>query len=277
MLFQIRFDVASGSLTAGLVRSYAGMHLAGKAIYGLEVVTQQLVKGRRLSPVQLSMVDDWVLIFARDHIVRLASLQRGVLKIEVQMLGIEGSRYPVMGTMSPDGSYVACGSETGELCIWNAVDGKQVPTSSVPQVRLAGPMMHVVWSEKHHLIACCALDDQAPPLLVFTGGDPNASSMQVLTPPKVASVAELPHRPPPLKDALKDEPILTTTGGITPSLAADHKWASQWINADENPRSALAIDEKRRMKENILLSILDRKTSHENESYFASRGLPGGL
>eukprot|EP00930_Biecheleria_cincta_P076237 TRINITY_DN63452_c0_g1_i1.p1 TRINITY_DN63452_c0_g1~~TRINITY_DN63452_c0_g1_i1.p1 ORF type:complete len:884 (-),score=123.55 TRINITY_DN63452_c0_g1_i1:135-2786(-) len=271
MLFQIRADVATGGLTAGLVRSYAGMDLAGKAIYGLEVVTQQLVKGGRLSPVQLAMVDDWVLVFSRDHIVRLASLQRGVLKIELQMLGIEGSRYPVMGTMSPDGSYVACGSETGELCVWNAMDGKQVPAGSVPQVRLAGPMMHVVWSEKHHLVACCALDDQAPPLLVFTGGDPNVSSLQVLT------GGELPHRPPPLKDAPKEEPLLVTTGGILTSIAAEHKWASQWINADENPRSAIAIDEKRRMKENILLSILDKKSSQEAESHFASRGLPGGL
>lgn len=277
MLFQIRSDATTGGLTAGLVRSYAGLDLAGKAIHGLEVVTQQLVKGRRLSSVQLSMVDDWVLIFSRDHIVRLASLQRGVLKIELQMLGTEGGRYPVRGSMSPDGSYVACGSETGELCVWNAVDGKQVPADSVPQVRLAGPMMHVVWSEKHHLIACCALDDQAPPLLVFVGGDPNASSMDVLTPPKTASVGELPHRPPPLKDALYEEPSLVTTGGINPSIAAEHKWASQWINADENPRSAIAIDEKRRMKENILLSILDKKSSQEAESYFASRGLPGGL
>ena len=34
---------------------------------------------------QASMSDDWALLFARDHTIRLASLQRGVLKVEQKM------------------------------------------------------------------------------------------------------------------------------------------------------------------------------------------------
>mmetsp|Transcript_20137 Transcript_20137/g.35744 ORF Transcript_20137/g.35744 Transcript_20137/m.35744 type:complete len:857 (+) Transcript_20137:93-2663(+) len=275
MLFQVRFDASPdagrGGLHASMVRSYASQELAGKAIYGLEVVTQQLVQGRRLSSVQLSMVDDWVLLFARDHIVRLASLQRGVLKVELQMLGIQCGSFPVHGTISPDGAYVACGSETGELCIWGAVDGKPLPPSSVPQVRLAGPMMDVVWSERHHLLGCCALDDEAPPLLFFVGGNPEA-----LPAPTMTRGVEIPHRPAPLRDAPREESM--NASSISPAVAADHKWAHQWIDADHNPRSAITMEEKRRMKENILLRILDKKGADDVENHFASvRALPGGL
>jgi len=277
MLFQVRFDASPeagrGGLHASMVRSYASQELAGKAIYGLEVVTQQLVQGKRLSSVQLSMVDDWVLLFSRDHVVRLASLQRGVLKVELQMLGIECSSFPVHGTMSPDGAYVACGSETGELCMWNAIDGKPLPPSSVPQVQLAGPMMDVVWSERHHLFGCCALDDEAPPLLFFVGGDPNAVPAAATT---RGVVPELPHRPAPLRDAPREESL--NTSSISPAVAADHKWAGQWIDADHNPRSAITMEEKRRMKENILLRILDKKGADDVENHFAStRAIPGGL
>ena len=38
--------------------------------------------------------------------------------------------------------------------------------------------MDVVWSERHHLVACCAMDENALPLLAFVGGEENA-------PPKV--------------------------------------------------------------------------------------------
>mmetsp|Transcript_13603 Transcript_13603/g.21646 ORF Transcript_13603/g.21646 Transcript_13603/m.21646 type:complete len:918 (+) Transcript_13603:122-2875(+) len=280
MLFQVRFDAAleagRGGVRATLVRSYAAPELSGTPIYGMEVVTQQLVRGRRLGTVQLSMVDDWALLFSRDHIVRLASLQRGVLKIELEMSGLECGSYPVMGAMSPDGAYVASGSETGELLMWSAADGSQLPAASVPQVRLAGPMMDVVWSERHHLVACCALDEQAPPLLVFVGGDPDAQPPT--TPPRRRNVAELPHRPAPLCDAPREELAFAFPSSITPAATTNNKWASQWLNADENPRSAITLDEKRRMKENILLQLLDRKGTEDMENHFASvRALPGGM
>eukprot|EP00931_Biecheleriopsis_adriatica_P053857 TRINITY_DN31622_c0_g1_i1.p1 TRINITY_DN31622_c0_g1~~TRINITY_DN31622_c0_g1_i1.p1 ORF type:complete len:907 (-),score=180.09 TRINITY_DN31622_c0_g1_i1:24-2744(-) len=274
MLFQVRYDATAG-IHADLVRSYAGTDLAGTAIFGLEVVTQQLVQGRRVSSVQVSMVDDWVLLFARDHFVRLCSLQRGVLKVELKLSGIECGSYPVRGCMSPDAAYIACGSETGELFVWGTADGKQVKAPSVPQVRLAGPMMDIVWSEKQHLIACCALDDQAPPLLVFVGGDTEAPLSPAVVETEPAEL--LPLRPPPLRESRQDTSL--NASSISPAIDADHqKWASQWINADSNPRSALTMEEKRRMKENILLRILDKKGDDDMQNQFGStRALPGGL
>ena len=56
------------------------------------------------------------------------------------------------------------------------------------QVRLAGPLMDVVWSERHHLVACCAMDENALPLLAFVGGEENA-------PPKVPQEKAPPWRP----------------------------------------------------------------------------------
>ena len=98
-------------------------------------------------------------------VIRLVSLQRGVLKVEQKMLGIQCGNYSVRGTMSPDGAYVVCGSETGELLFWK--DGQPLPAPM--HVRLAGPLMDVVWSDLHHLVACCAMDENALPLLAFVG------------------------------------------------------------------------------------------------------------
>ncbi|CAJ1420284.1 unnamed protein product [Effrenium voratum] len=117
MLFQIRYDASAG-VTASRVRTYAGSDLLGAAIYSLEIVTMQLLQGKRISSVQLSMADDWALVFSRDHVIRLVSLQRGVLKVEQKMVGITCSSYPVKGVMSPDGAFVVSGSESGELLFW---------------------------------------------------------------------------------------------------------------------------------------------------------------
>lgn len=50
------------------MRTYAGSEMLGTAIYDLELVTQQLLDGKRISSVQLSMADDWALVFSRDHV-----------------------------------------------------------------------------------------------------------------------------------------------------------------------------------------------------------------
>eukprot|EP00933_Yihiella_yeosuensis_P027042 TRINITY_DN20975_c3_g1_i2.p1 TRINITY_DN20975_c3_g1~~TRINITY_DN20975_c3_g1_i2.p1 ORF type:complete len:890 (-),score=155.90 TRINITY_DN20975_c3_g1_i2:105-2510(-) len=273
MLFQITIDptldAGRGGVRANLVRSYVCHEIAGTAVYDLEVVTKQLLQGKRLSSVQLSMVDDWVLLFSRDHIIRLASLQRGVLKIELEMTGLECVSYPVRGTMSPDAAYVACGSETGELLVWNATDGKRIAADKLPQVRLAGPVMDVVWAERYHLMACCALDDQAPPLLVFVGKDPD-QAIAPSTPPR-RQAQELQHRPVPLRDAPRDQLELSKASigiDLTPGAPShNHKWASTWIHSETNPRSAVTQDEKRKMKENILLKLLEQKGAENIENH----------
>eukprot|EP00435_Cladocopium_sp_Y103_P063258 s348_g24.t2 len=252
MLYQIRYDASVG-VTASRVRTYAGSEMLGTAIYGLELVTQQLLDGKRISSVQLSMADDWALVFSRDHVIRLVSLQRGVLKVEQKMLGIQCSTYSVRGTMSPDGAYVVCGSESGELLFWGR-DGKPVLPPAVPQVRLAGPLMDVVWSSRHHLVACCAMDEHALPLLAFVGGEENGK-------PQPEKEVSLPHKPPPL-GSTNPESTLLAMSGISASIDSDghRRWADHWINShDHSQRSALTVDEKRRMKDNILLRILDKK------------------
>lgn len=270
MLYQIRYDASVG-VTASRVRTYAGSEMLGTAIYDLELVTQQLLDGKRISSVQLSMADDWALVFSRDHVIRLVSLQRGVLKVEQKMLGIQCSSYSVRGTMSPDGAYVVCGSESGELLFWGR-DGKPVLPPAVPQVRLAGPLMDVVWSSRHHLVACCAMDENALPLLAFVGGEENGKPL----PEKEVS---LPHKPPPLT-ATNPESTLLAMSGISASIDSDghRRWAEHWIHShDHSQRSALTVDEKRRMKENILLRILDKKAEESHDrSLGTTLQSPGG-
>jgi len=278
MLFQVRYDPSAdagrGGIRAVLVRVYSAPALIGVPIYGIEVVTPQLLQGKRLNHVLLSTVDDWVLLNSRDHVIRLVSLQRGVARVEVEMTGLECGTYPIRAAMSPDGAFVACGSESGELLGWNAVDGKQLPASVVPPVQLAGPVMDVVWSAHHHLVACCALDDQAPPVLVFVGGDPNRS----LVPAKrkeqnLDRTRELPLRFVPLSDAPREE-LAMVQHGVAPIAASVRHWENQWTEATADCKH-VGVDEKRRMKEQILAKL--REEQDFNKTYASLRTLPGSF
>lgn len=281
-LFQVRFDAlegAGGNMRAVFVRHYTSPELAGVPIYAMDVVTSQLTQSKRLSRMRLSNADDWVLVYSRDHMIRLASLHRGMLCVEQKYTGHEAGNYPVRGTMSPDGCHVACGSETGELFLWNAADGKPVSPSTFPEVQLAGPVMDTVWSDHHHMVACCALDDEAPPVLVFIGGDP--SRVPPKEPPRPPEPPPLqPIRPPlPLDDMARDlrEQFALVPKSIAPAVGSN-EWAARWLNSNDNPRSAVSFDEKRQLKEKILGQLLDKKGAAEREQLFAAvHGVPGGI
>eukprot|EP00929_Paragymnodinium_shiwhaense_P002951 TRINITY_DN1032_c0_g1_i2.p1 TRINITY_DN1032_c0_g1~~TRINITY_DN1032_c0_g1_i2.p1 ORF type:complete len:997 (-),score=164.60 TRINITY_DN1032_c0_g1_i2:145-3135(-) len=286
LIFQVRFDASleagRGGVKATLVRVYSSSDLSGAPIHSMEVVTPQLLEGKRLNHVLLSTVDDWLMVYSRDHSVRLVTLQRGVARVELELQGMAGGTFPLRGAMAPDGSYVACGSETGELLCWNATDGRALPKTLLPQVQLSGPVLDVVWSRTHHLIACCALDDQAPPILVFAGGDPErpmpakkVSTTKLAAVKQAPAPQEMPMRFVPLREAPRPE---TTLMSIAPP-AASSDWASKWLNCEEsNPGSAISVDEKRRMKEKILGSILETKAIQDlDRSFNSMRTLPGGL
>lgn len=285
MMFQVRvgnaFEGDRSSIRASYVRAYSAPELEGTPIHSLEVVTNELLEGRRLTHARLAAVDDYVLLHSRDHTIRLAALQRGAVSVVREMTapGFESGNYPVRGGISSDGAYVACGSETGQLFVWKAVEGELLPPGgAVPRVQLAGPVLDVLWSPHHHLLTCCALDDQSPPLLAFVGGDPNAPAQEGAAPERTEVLAppRLPVPVPP-RQALRELPVEEEPPQIAASM--DAKWTSQWLNIGSGMRSALEFDTKRQMKEQILLKIFDRKGAAELESHFAStRGaLPGGL
>jgi len=280
LLFQIRSDVlrddCSGTISATCIRSYTAPNLLGTELYSFEVVTKNLSQGKRLNHVLLATVDDWLLLFAKDHIIRLVSLQRGILRIDLQISDLQCGNYPVRGAMSPDGQYIVCGSETGELLLWSAVDGKAVQSDSIPQVQLGCPVLDAVWSEHYHLVACCALGDHMPPILVFVGGDPDYVSPPASPEKNVDRTFELPMRFVPLKDAPREEVAAMPTS-LVPQAHTSTRWAAQWINAGNNPHSAISHDEKRKMKENILLEILENRAPTDSERLKSPRALPGGM
>lgn len=278
MMFQVRFDTMVGGIRASLVRVYSAPFLEGVAVHSMEVVTSELLEGKRLSPARLTTVDDYVLLNSRDHTIRLASLQRGAVSVvrELSTPGFESGNYPVRGGISPDGAYVACGSESGQLFVWKAVEGEPLAAGdNVPRVTLAGPVMDVIWSPHHHFLACCAMDEQQPPLLAFIGGDPNA-------PAHVQSAPERAELVPVVRTPRRDASPRKLRFEETPQAIASpdgNKWALQWLNVGNGVRSALDFDKKKQMKEQILTKIFDRKGTSELETRFSSvRGaLPGGL
>jgi WD40 repeat protein len=290
MMFQVRFDVSVAShfggagLRASFVRLYSIPELKGIPVYALDVVTPQFMRGKGISQMRLQTVDDWLLLYSKDHMIRIVALQRGVaagMQVEHEFTGHKSGNFPVRGALSPDGAYLACGSETGELCMWTVSDNKPVSENLMPQVQLAGPVMETIWSEHHHLLVVCAIDDSGPPVLVFLGGDPDKPRPPVdVPPPKQSYAPELaPIRPPPilpLDDVARElrDQFALVPKSIAPPVG--HDWAVQWTNTDFNPQSAVSFEEKRRMKENILGQLLDRKGAIELEQRFASmHGVPG--
>jgi len=75
---------------------------------------------------------------------------------------------------------------------------------------------------------------------------------------------------------MRDE-LAIVPASIAPVAAEGHKWAAQWLESNGNPCSAIAYDEKRRMKEQILAQLLDKKASADLEARFSSSRLPGGM
>merc|ERR1712039_99160 len=161
--------------------------------------------------------------------------------------------------------------------MWNASDGKAIPPNVAPQVQLAGPVMDVMWSDRHHLLACCALDDQAPPMLIFLGEDRNYVPPRVVVddePDRPAAARELPTHLVPLKDAPRED-LAIVPAGLGSSVETNQRWVAQWLNDERNQRSALSSEEKRQMKENILTNLFHQKDAQQ---HFPGGGaLPGGL
>lgn len=295
MCFQVRFDVLNGrsggggGLSASFVRLYSIPELSGVPIYSMDVVTSQVTRSKSHNRMRLQTVDDWVMLYSKDHVIRVVSLHRGIgagMNVEIELTGHSCGNFPVHGAMSPDGAYVACGGETGELFVWSTSGGKLLPTNMVPQIQLAGAVMDTIWSEHYHMLACCAVDDEAPPVLVFIGGDPDRAAPPAgVAPPHPSYAPELaPLGPPPLLPLddvardLRDEFALVPKS-IAPAVGeGNHEWAVQWANTNYNPNSAVSFEEKRRLKEKIINQLLDKKSALELERHFACvHDVPGGI
>lgn len=256
--------VGGAGVTAGKIRSFVAPETTGSAIYSFEVVTQQLLQGGLIKRLDLSLADDWVLLQTKDNLMRIAAMQRNSLRVITEMSGLECTMYPLRGSLSPDGQYVACGSESGELLMWSARDGKLL-RDTAPNVLLAGPMTDVTWSTQHNLIACAAYGVGVPPLLVFVSeGKERPANFQ----PPSRAAADVNFSP---------------QGPVAPSSApsgsgAKHEWAAHWLK-ENGAGSSIAPnwpDEKRKMKERILSKLLDQDATTRLEKHFAQASKLGG-
>lgn len=261
-LWKVSFAVGGVGVAAGKIRTFMATETSGSAIYSFEVVTQQLLQGGLIKRLDLSLADDWVLLHTKDNLLRIAAMQRSSLRVITEMSGLECTMYPLRGALSPDGQYVCCGSESGELLMWNARNGKLL-RETAPNVLLAGPVMDVVWSSRHNLLACTSYGTGVPPLLVF-----------------VAEGAEKPasFKPPDRGKAMEFQNFSPQgpTGAVAPS-GAKHDWAVQWLK-ENGSASQIAPnwpEEKRMMKERILAKLLDNEATTRLEKHFSVASKPG--
>uniref|UniRef100_A0A0G4I035 Uncharacterized protein n=1 Tax=Chromera velia CCMP2878 TaxID=1169474 RepID=A0A0G4I035_9ALVE len=164
---------------AFLLRRCTSFELAGTPIHCITPVSRMSTRMRPGSPVRRKVPfageDSVVLLGTLDSTCRLATLQRTSAHVQQTFSGLKASNFPVRCTMSPDGSFVLSGSESGRLCLWEAGSGRPAD-GKLPSLQLGAPVIDAVWSPTHHLIACCAYgpgaEDSA--IFVFTSSEGGA-------------------------------------------------------------------------------------------------------
>lgn len=74
---------------------------------------------------------------------------------------------PVRFAVSPDGTWVLCGSEDGEATLWEADTSKKVALSETEDVFVgySDRLMDVAWHPTEHLVALCSYGTDRPVLL----------------------------------------------------------------------------------------------------------------
>jgi WD40 repeat protein len=137
-------------------------------IVGLSIVTAEVQRTQR--NIVLSVADDCVLMDTQDNLHRICSLQKSSIRVLQELSGARCTKQACRSTISPDGSTVVSGSESGEFFVWHVVKEKPLLLKNGPKLRIGAGIPDVVWSPTHHLIACAGYGAPGTignPLLVY--------------------------------------------------------------------------------------------------------------
>ncbi len=139
---------------------------------------------------------------------QLLSLDTRLHHFSARYRGSMCSRYQLRAEYSPDGRFVAGGSEDGTLYIWAEETGDLLMESF--NVGFSAPLLQIGWCPHDHIIALCAYGAKQPVLLYYH--DPEspyqpAAEVAALMPPKPIS-------------SLGAAPLADATGGTGLSATA---------------------------------------------------------
>eukprot|EP00397_Hematodinium_sp_SG-2012_P014939 GEMP01015205.1.p1 GENE.GEMP01015205.1~~GEMP01015205.1.p1 ORF type:complete len:536 (+),score=84.97 GEMP01015205.1:1103-2710(+) len=236
------------------LRVYRNPDFAGVPIYHFDIITSELLL-RRSSSAMMQVADDWILLHAKDNLIRICALQQSVCRV-VNEFPVKNSRFGCRGVISPSGEHVILGCETGRVFIFS-IDGKAVDW--IP-IRLGSPICDIVWSRRHHLIGICAYEADEPPIVVFYYPRDIPQDATSFRPPERPSVGDK-------RGSLTGD--VNLHGRVSSSA---EMWAMNWMNL-EGPAGGgpLGMNKKREIKASILGEALDRKSHSALEASISTR------
>eukprot|EP00392_Amoebophrya_sp_AT5.2_P011588 g11667.t1 len=238
----------STTLTLQQVGLYKAPDLFGLFIYSLEVVSEELTAGKIFGGATLTNADEWVLVNAKDNLIRLCALQNNAIRVFTEMSGTLNSKFPIRSCIAPDGKTVVSGCmegpggrESGRLFFFNVASGKHVEEWSARMpIQLSSPIVDVAWSKTHHMLGFGAFGEEEPPILVYRHVNTKAD------------------RDP--------------SGGGRAQLMAQHHvvhhdmhnqnigdWSSSWLSHGHPTGGPLGHDKKSDLKRQIMAQVMDAK------------------
>lgn len=105
------------SITLQQVGLYKAPDLFGLFIYSLEVVSEELTAGKIFGGATLTNADEWVLVNAKDNLIRLCALQNNAIRVFTEMSGTLNSKFPIRSCIAPDGKTVVSGCMEGPAMV----------------------------------------------------------------------------------------------------------------------------------------------------------------
>jgi jouberin len=97
-----------------------------------------------------------IMALSRDNVIRLLQMPRGSDKtlpiVYRRFFGAVVEKFSIRSCVSPDGQYIASGSEDGKVRMWDVASGFQVDMSDW-ELSLKDMVADVCWSESYNMVA----------------------------------------------------------------------------------------------------------------------------
>jgi len=139
--------------------------------YIVRQIEKDELSGDPISQMALQPPDfRFLLVQSRDNVHRRLELdfmnqENATCIIDTSFFGSKCSKFAVKSCVSPDGSYLASGSEDGKLNIWDIATGFQVDVSDW-EVNMKDLVSDVAWNSTYNMVAVAGFGSELP-ILVF--------------------------------------------------------------------------------------------------------------
>uniref|UniRef100_A0A7S0W345 EF-hand domain-containing protein n=1 Tax=Hemiselmis tepida TaxID=464990 RepID=A0A7S0W345_9CRYP len=145
----------------GVIRVWS---ITKHAFDSVKEVNEPEVKGDALNCLVLDKTGKRLFVLARDNCIRM--LDTDSWKVTQRFSGLRCMNHQIRCDVSPDGKFLASGSEDGQIFMWNVETGEQDTSVSRDRLPHFGSMCSdVAWNPAERIVACCSFSRKQPVLV----------------------------------------------------------------------------------------------------------------